>query len=340
MLVALSFLKIEGEKKMKQETREERIKRLLEARESGTLEEVTSAKPISIASEVPEKEEEDWEDESRLISSKNQERIKEASQKTAELASQSAKAATKIAEQGVVKGVAMMKAIKERMQEKKQEKAKDTESKSYEAYEKFRRREVKRFADRVDAEAADPDSPHISNSRFRDRLEEIIEEQQERSVDESEPERVRQDEGPLVTPSCPSWLTPKLAVMVVGLIVAGIGIAWFVRYERSPDSITQTPVDAPTPATPEVIQVMPVEAILPPSAPTPPTQLPPLPETTPVAVEPSATNPVAAAPVAPKPQKAVQVASSAKTQSRPTAPKEKEAEWQKDASKKLDEWGF
>lgn len=326
---------------MKTETREERIKRLLEARESGALEDVASAKPISIASEGPEKSEEDWEEESRLISSKNQERIKEASQKTAELASQSAKAATKIAELGLVKSVAMMKAIKEKVREKKQEQATDTESKSYEAYGKFRRREEKRFAERVKAEAADLDSLHVSNSRFRDRLEEIVEEQQERSVDDSSAPEERQEEAAKASRS--HWLTPKLAVIVVGLVIAGIGIAWFVRYEQSADSMTQPVVEATTGPTPKVVQVTPqVEANLSPPAAVPPSELPPLPKATPVALEPSATNPVAAAPVAPKPQKAIPVASSPKTQPRPTAPKEKEkeAEWQKDASKKLDEWGF
>lgn len=324
---------------MKTETREERIKRLLDARESDTLDEVASASTVTQTPDVTKEEAEDWEEESRLISSKNQKRIKEASQKSAELASQGAKAASKIAGQGLVRGVAMLKAIKDKVQEKKAEKATDTESKSYEAYEKFRRKEVKRFADRVDAEVADPDSPHISNSRFRDRLEEIVEEQRERLVDESEPERVRQDEGPLVTLSCPSWLTPKLAVMVVGLIIAGIGIAWFVRYEQSPDSIRQTPVDAPSSATPEVAQVMPVDAVLPPPAPVPPTELPPLPEAVaPLAIEPPATRAVSI-PVASKSREAVQVVPVQKVQPKPApVPVQQESEWQKDASKKLDDW--
>jgi len=295
---------------MKQETREERIKRLLEARESGTLEEVASAKPISIASEVPEKEEEDWEEESRLISSKNQERIKEASQKSAELASQSAKAATKIAGQGLVKGIAAWKTVSEKFQQKKKELA----------AAKLKAQE-ERMATPTFVEPADELEP-------------------ERSVDEASAPEEREQEEPKVARL--KWITPKLAAIFVGLVIAGIGAAWFVRYEQSTDSMTQPTVEATTDPTPEVVQVMPVEAVLPPSTPMPPTQLPPLPKATPVAVEPYVTNPVAAAPVAPKPQKTVQVASSPKTQPRPTAPKEKEkeAEWQKDASKKLDEWGF
>lgn len=321
---------------MKTETREERIKRLLEARESGALEDVASAKPISIASEGPEKSEEDWEEESRLISSKNQERIKEASQKTAELASQSAKAATKIAELGLVKSVAAMQAIKDKVQEKKAEKAKNTESKSYEAYGKFRRREEKRFAERVKAEAADLDSLHVSNSRFRDRLEEIVEEQQERSVDDSSAPEERQEEAAKASRS--HWLTPKLAAIVVGLLIAGIGIAWFVRYERTTNSTMSVVEELPV-AAPEVVQVMPqVEALLSPPAAVPPTELPPLPDTTRVAVERAA-----ARPVAPEPAKVIQVAPVQKAQPQPAptpAPAQKESEWQKDASKKLDEWGF
>lgn len=323
---------------MKQETREERIKRLLEARESGALEEVASAKPISIASEVPEKEEEDWEDESRLISSKNQERIKEASQKTAELASQSAKAATKIAEQGLVKGVAMVKAIKDKVQEKKAEKASVTKSTSYEAYEKFRRKEERRFDDRVKAEAADPDSPHVSNSRFRDRLEEIVEEQQERSVDESSAPGERDEE--VLKASRSYWLTPKLAAIVVALVVAGIGIAWFVRYEKNADSMTQPVVEATTGPTPEVVQVMPpVEAVLPPPAVVLPTELPPLPEAAPPVTTESRDTRTVSLPVASKPQKAVQVVPVQKVQQKPApVPAQQESEWQKDASKKLEEW--
>lgn len=295
---------------MKQETREERIKRLLEARESGTLDDTVSTKPASTTSVVPETVVDDWEEENRLISSKNQERIKEASQKSAELASKSAKAATKIAGQGLVKGIAVWKTVSEKVQQKK---------------------------DEMEAARLKVQQERMATHAF---VEPTNEFEQERSVDESSAPDEREQKAPKVARL--KWLTPKLAVMVVGLIITGIGIAWFVRYERSPNSITQTPVDAPTPATPEVIQVMPVEAILPPSDPTPPTELPPLPKATPVALEPSATNPVAAALVAPKPQKTVQVASSPKTQPRPTAPKEKEkeAEWQKDASKKLDEWGF
>lgn len=325
---------------MKTETREERIKRLLEARESGALEEVASAKPISIASEVPEKEEEDWEDESRLISSKNQERIKEASQKTAELASQSAKAATKIAEKGLVKSVAAMQAIKDKVQEKKAEKAKNTESKSYEAYGKFRRREEKRFAERVKAEAADLDSLHVSNSRFRDRLEEIVEEQQERSVDDSSAPEERQEEAAKASRS--HWLTPKLAAIVVALVVAGIGIAWFVRYEKNADSMTQPVVEATTGPIPEVVQVMPpVEAVLPPPAVVLPTELPPLPEAAPPVTTQSGDTRTVSIPVASKPQQAVQVVQVQKVEPKPApVPAQKQLDWQKDASKKLDEWGF
>lgn len=100
---------------MKTETREERIKRLLEARESDTLDEVASASKVTQTPDVTKEEAEDWEEESRLISSKNQKRIKEASQKSAELASQGAKAASKIAGQGLVRGVAMLKAIKDKV---------------------------------------------------------------------------------------------------------------------------------------------------------------------------------------------------------------------------------
>lgn len=320
---------------MKTETREERIKRLLEARENGTLNEAAPEPKATQTSDVAREEAEDWEEESRLISSKNQERIKEASQKSAELAAQATKATVKVAEQGLVKGVAMLKAIKGKVQEKKAEKDKDVKAKSYVGYEKFRRKEEKRFADKVASETRDPDSPYIASSRFRDRLEEMIEEQQERSVDESKPENDDQEKTSKVT--LPHWLTPKLAVIFVGLVIAGIGIAWFVRYEKSADSITQIPVEATTVTAPETVQVTPVEAVLPPPTPMPPTELPPLPTTAPIAVEPSTGNP-AAVPVA----KAAQVASGPKAQPKPIAPKEKESEsqWQKDASRKLDDWGF
>lgn len=294
---------------MKQETREERIKRLLEARESGTLDDAVSAKPASTTSVAPETVVDDWEEENRLISSKNQERIKEASQKSAELASNSAKAATKIAGQGLVKGIAVWKTVSEKVQQKK---------------------------DEMEAARLKVQQERMATHAF---VEPTNEFEQERSVDESSAPDEREQEAPKVARL--KWITPKLAVIFVGLVIAGIGIAWFVRYEKNADSMTQPVVEATTGPTPEVVQVMPqVEAILSPPAAVPPSELPPLPKATPVAVEPSATNPVAAAPVAPKPQKTVQVASSTKTQPRPTAPKEKEAEWQEDASKKLDEWGF
>jgi len=76
----------------------------------------------------------------------------------------------------------------------------------------------------------------------------------------------------------------------------------------------------------------------------PPTELPPLPPAAPT-VEPAPTE-VVATPVAPKPIQRPQVAPTSKvpaqkSQPKPApAPAHQDKEWQKDASKKLDEWGF
>ncbi|HGM7297116.1 hypothetical protein [Stenotrophomonas maltophilia] len=81
---------------MSQETRDERIKRLMREREEGTLTEKPAVVPIEEARAEPEGKQQDWEEESRIISAKNRERIK----KNAELAAVRAKTAGELAERG------------------------------------------------------------------------------------------------------------------------------------------------------------------------------------------------------------------------------------------------
>ena len=297
MLVALYFLEIE-ERKMKQETREERIKRMIEERNNGQ----TPVAP-AVASPVSEPVIQD-DDEARLISRENEQRIKDASKKSAEIAAQSAQVASKLARQGWSKG---LKAID------------DLKAKSAARAEEKRVAQLQR-----DAEA----------------------EEEQRSVDKSDVVSEEQHETPSASkPARPRWLTPKLAIITVGLVIVGVGAAWFVRHQRNGEPTVQAPIAAETTTeTPpvEAVQVFPVvEAVLPEPASVPPAELPPLPPATPTLTE------TVVAPVAPKAAERPQIAPAPKASTQKSKPKpvpasatEQEKEWQKDASKKLDEWGF
>ena len=101
---------------MNTETREERIKRLMKEREEGTLTE----KPVPVRAEekrVEPQEEQDWEEESRIISAKNRERIK----KNAELAAAQAKAATDLAEKGARSAIKSFQGFKGKVEARLQE---------------------------------------------------------------------------------------------------------------------------------------------------------------------------------------------------------------------------
>lgn len=101
---------------MSQETREERIKRLMREREEGTLTE--NPAPVRIEEKrVEPKEEQDWEEESRIISAKNRERIK----KNADLAAAQAKAATQFAEKGARSAIKSFQGFKGKVEAKLQE---------------------------------------------------------------------------------------------------------------------------------------------------------------------------------------------------------------------------
>ncbi|MEE6228445.1 hypothetical protein [Stenotrophomonas maltophilia] len=109
---------------MSQETREERIKRLMKEREEGTLTE--KAAPVRVEEKRVESEEErDWEEESRIISAKNRERIK----KNAELAAVQAKAASQLAERGAKSARNSLQAFKEKAEAKLQEEKEKRRSK-------------------------------------------------------------------------------------------------------------------------------------------------------------------------------------------------------------------
>lgn len=98
---------------MNTETREERIKRLMKEREEGTLTE----KPASAGMEekpVEPEPEQDWEEESRIISARNRERIK----KNADLAAAQAKAATQFAEKGARSAFKSLQVFKEKTEAK------------------------------------------------------------------------------------------------------------------------------------------------------------------------------------------------------------------------------
>lgn len=286
---------------MKQETREERIKRMIDERNNGQ----TPVAP-AVAPPVSEPVAQD-DDEARLISRENEQRIKDASKKSAEIAVRSAQVASKLAKQGWSKG---LKAID------------DLKAKS------AARAEEKRVAQlQKDTEV----------------------EEEQRSVDASDAGSEEQHETLSASKSVrPRWLTPKLAIITVGLVIVGVGAAWFVRHQLNGESTVQAPIAAEkTTETPlvEAVQVFPVvEAVLPKPAPVPPTELPPLPPATPT--EQPAPAEVVVAPVAPKPIQRPQAApvpkvAAKKSLPKPTpAPAHQEKEWQKDASKKLDEWRF
>lgn len=288
---------------MKQETREERIKRMIEERNSGQAPVVPPVAP-PVSEPVAQDE-----DEARLISRENEQRIKDASKKSAEIATQGAQVASKLAKEGWSRG---LKALE------------DLKSKA------AARAEEKRVAQlQKDAEAE--------------------EEQEQRSVDESDAVSEAQHEAPSASkPVRPTWLTAKIAVITVGLAIVGVGAALFVRHQRNEEPTVQAPMATvkTTKAPPvEVVQVIPVvEAVLPEPAPVPPTELPPLPPAA-STVQPALTEAVVA-PVAPKPTQRSQVipvpkVSAQKSQPKPASvPVQQEKEWQKDASKKLDEWGF
>src|ERR1700704_6428785 len=98
---------------MSQETREERIKRLMREREEGTLTE--NPAPVRIEEKrVEPEEEQDWEEESRIISAINRERIK----KNADLAAAQAKAATQFAEKGARSAFKSLQVFKEKTEAK------------------------------------------------------------------------------------------------------------------------------------------------------------------------------------------------------------------------------
>lgn len=102
---------------MSQETREERIKRLMREREEGTLTEKPAVVPLEEARAEPEEKQQDWEEESRIISAKNRERIK----KNAELAAAQAKAATQLAEKGTKTAIKSILGFKAKVEVKLQE---------------------------------------------------------------------------------------------------------------------------------------------------------------------------------------------------------------------------
>ncbi|MBH1408349.1 hypothetical protein I5U08_02345 [Stenotrophomonas maltophilia] len=99
---------------MNTETREERIKRLMKEREEGTLTEKPAVVPFEEARAEPEEKQQDWEEESRIISAKNRERIK----KNAELAAAQAKVATELAEKGAKRAIKSLQAFKEKTEAK------------------------------------------------------------------------------------------------------------------------------------------------------------------------------------------------------------------------------
>lgn len=286
---------------MKQETREERIKRMIEERNNGQ----TPVAP-AVASPVSEPVIQD-DDEARLISRENEQRIKDASKKSAEIAAQSAQAASKLAKQGWSKG---LKAID------------DLKAKSAARAEERRVAQLQK-----DAET----------------------EEEQRSVDASDAVSEEQRETPSASkPVRLRWLTAKVAVITVGFAIVGVGAALFVRHQRNDEPTVQAPIAAvkaiEAPQV-EVVQVMPTEAVLPEPAAVPPTELPPLPPAAPT-VQPALTETVVA-PVAPKPIQRPQIAPNPKAPMKKSQPKpvpasasEQEKEWQKDASKKLDEWRF
>lgn len=102
---------------MSQETREERIKRLMREREEGTLTEKPAPTRIEEKSGKPVQEQQDWEEESRIVSAKNRERIK----KSAELAAVQAKAATELAEKGAKSAMKSLHAFKGKAEAKLEE---------------------------------------------------------------------------------------------------------------------------------------------------------------------------------------------------------------------------
>ncbi|MBN5156113.1 hypothetical protein JY425_14720 [Stenotrophomonas maltophilia] len=109
---------------MSQETREERIKRLMKEREDGMLTEKHA--PVRAEEKRVEPESElDWEEESRIISAKNRERIK----KNAELAAAQAKAASQLAERGAKSAIKSLQAFKEKAEAKLQEEKEKRRSK-------------------------------------------------------------------------------------------------------------------------------------------------------------------------------------------------------------------
>ncbi|WP_414492885.1 hypothetical protein [Stenotrophomonas maltophilia] len=101
---------------MSQESREERIKRLLREREEGTLTEKPAPTQIE-ESPVEPVQEHDWEEEARIVSGKNRERIK----KNAELAAAQAKAATELAEKGAKNAIKSLQGFKAKVEAKLQE---------------------------------------------------------------------------------------------------------------------------------------------------------------------------------------------------------------------------
>lgn len=101
---------------MNTETREERIKRLMKEREEGTLTEKPA--PVRIEKKrVEPEEEQDWEEEARIISARNRGRIK----KNAELAAARAKTAGELAEKGAKTAIKSLQGFKGKVEAKLQE---------------------------------------------------------------------------------------------------------------------------------------------------------------------------------------------------------------------------
>ncbi|EKT4082935.1 hypothetical protein QEG29_001144 [Stenotrophomonas maltophilia] len=101
---------------MNTETREERIRRLMKEREEGTLTEKPA--PVRIEKKrVEPEEEQDWEEEARIISARNRERIK----KNAELAAARAKTAGELAEKGAKTAIKSLQGFKGKVEAKLQE---------------------------------------------------------------------------------------------------------------------------------------------------------------------------------------------------------------------------
>ncbi len=146
---------------MNQETREERIKRLMKEREEGALTE----KPVPARMEekpVESEPEQDWEEESRIISAKNRERIK----KNAELAAAQAKVATELAEKGAKRAIKSLQGFKEKVEAKLQQE-KDKRRLKREDKDAIKDADVEDLATRSSREPSAPSSSAQRQTRTK-----------------------------------------------------------------------------------------------------------------------------------------------------------------------------